>query len=250
VSVLPEPSGVRVVLGGTGAIGSAVARRIAQSDTPLVLGYLENHARAERLADSLRGCGCVVRLVPGNIADPPARDALVRAVDELGGRCSALIHAVGLTSFKPLARVRPPQWDLVFGVSARSLLDTVTSLLEPLSAGNGTVVAISSQGASRFVPGYGALGPAKAALEATVRQLACELAPRGVRVNAIRAGLIESDAVEHLGPQTREAVIQRTPFGRLGTPDEIAAVTAFLIGRESSWIVGQVVEVDGGFCVT
>jgi hypothetical protein len=128
------------------------------------------------------------------------------------------MHSVAVTSFKPVMSVRPAQWDLILEVSARSFLDVVSVLGEPLAAAHGSVVAISSQGAARFIPGYGALAPAKAALESLVRQLACELAPRGVRVHAVHAGLIDSDVVRHFPPGVREAVVHRTPLGRLWSP--------------------------------
>lgn len=241
---------VAVVLGGTGSIGAAIARRLARPDRTLVLGYLENRGRAEAVAAELRGRAREVLLVEGSVTDPVTRGRLVEAVAESGGRCHHLVHSVAVTSFKPVTSIRPGQWDLILEVSARSLLDVVSALGEPLAAARGSVVAISSQGASRFIPGYGALGPAKAALESLVRQLACELAPRGVRVNAVRAGLIDNETIRHFPSGTREAVVQRTPLGRLGTPDEVAAVAEFLLGPGAAWIAGQVVEVDGGFSLT
>lgn len=248
---MPDPAGaVRVVLGGTGSLGSAIARRLARPDETLVLGHLENHERAARLAAELRPLAREVHLVAGNLAEPPARERLAELVGRLGGRCDSLVHAVALTSFKPLSRVRPAQWDLILGVSARSFLDVVSALVEPLAAARGTVVALSSQGSVRFLPGYGALGPAKAALEATVRQLACELGPRGIRVNAVRAGLVRSEVLERFPPGFEQAVTARTPLGRIGTPEEIAAVVGFLLGADAGWIVGQVLEVDGGFSLT
>jgi enoyl-[acyl-carrier protein] reductase III len=241
---------VAVVLGGTGSIGAAIARRLARPGASLVLGYLENRDRAEAVAAGLREHAREVRLVEGSVADPAIREAFARAIADLGGRCHHLVHSVAVTSFKPVLSVRPNQWDLIHEVSARSLLDMVAALSEPLAAARGSVVAISSQGASRFIPAYGALGPAKAALEGLVRQLACELAPRGVRVNAVRAGLVDNDVLRRFPDGMRDAVVRRTPMGRLGRPEEVAAVAEFLLGPEAAWIVGQVIEVDGGFSLT
>jgi NAD(P)-dependent dehydrogenase (short-subunit alcohol dehydrogenase family) len=241
---------VAVVLGGTSGIGAAIARRLAEPGVALVLNYLERHERAERLATELRdGCRSV-DLVPGNIAESGTRSALTAAVDALGGRCDRLVHSVAVTSFKPLADVKPSQWSLIHDVSARSFLDSVVALRDSLAKAGGRVVAISSAGSVRHVPSYGALGSAKAALEASVRQLAVELAPSGIRVNALRAGLVESDAARKLPEEARHAVEQRTPARRLGTPEEIASVAAFLLGPDASWIVGEVIDVDGGFSLT
>jgi NAD(P)-dependent dehydrogenase (short-subunit alcohol dehydrogenase family) len=248
--VAEPPPTVAVVLGGTGSIGAAIAQRLARPGAALVLGYLENRDRAERVAAGLRDRACEVRLVEGNVADPALLERVARAVAELGGLCHYLVHSVAVTSFKPITSIRSGQWDLILGISARSLLDVVSALAGPLATAHGSVVAISSQGATRFVPGYGALGPAKAALESLVRQLACELAPRGVRVNAVRAGLVDNEVLRHLPDGVREAVVRRTPLGRLGTPGEVATVAEFLLGPGAAWIAGQVIEVDGGFSLT
>jgi NAD(P)-dependent dehydrogenase (short-subunit alcohol dehydrogenase family) len=240
---------VAVIAGGTGDIGGAVARRLATPHTTLILSYLERQDRADALAQEISPRCREVHLIRGNITEDGTRRAVTEAVAESGGRCDALVHSVAVTAFKPLLGLRANQWRLILEVSARSLLDLVTDLAEPLSAACGAVVAISSHGASRFVPQYGALGTAKGALESSVRQLACELAPRGVRVNAVRAGLVGGGAAGRFPPEIRESVIEHTPLRRLGTPDEVAAVVEFLVGPDASWIVGQVVEVDGGFSV-
>jgi NAD(P)-dependent dehydrogenase (short-subunit alcohol dehydrogenase family) len=112
-------------------------------------------------------------------------------------------------------------------------------------------VAVSSLGSRRAVPAYGALGPTKAALEAIVRQCAFELAPRGVRVNAVNGGLIETGSIEKFpdAQKMKERSVQRTPAGRLGTPEEIAEIVLFLAGISSRWINGQTLVADGGFSI-
>lgn len=238
-----------MILGGTRGIGAAIARRLAAPGETIVLVYLQDHASAEGIRAELEARGARVRLMAANVAEPGTHKAIGTLLAEAGGRCDRLVHSVAVTSFKPLAAVRPNQWDLTFAVSARSLLDAVVALSEPLARACGAVVAISSQGSVRHVPAYGALGPAKAALEAVVRELAVALAPRGVRVNGVRAGLIESDAVRRLPPEVGEGVARRTPLGRLGTADEIASVAMFLLGPAAAWLTGQVVEADGGLAL-
>jgi NAD(P)-dependent dehydrogenase (short-subunit alcohol dehydrogenase family) len=238
---------ISVLLGGTGGVGSQIAERLAEPGAVLVLSYLSRSDRALVVAERLRAKGAEVALVEGNIASPDTHELLVASVERWGGLCHRLVHSVALTSFKPLRDVRPNQWDLTLGVSARSLLDVVRALREPLVRARASVVAISSQGSRRFLPGYGALGPAKAALEATVRQLAVELSPEGVRVNGVCAGLLEGETLRHFPAEVCSEVIRRTPLGRLGRADEVAEVVCFLLGPASSWILGQIVEVDGGF---
>jgi enoyl-[acyl-carrier protein] reductase III len=238
-----------VILGGTGDIGGAVAARLSEPHRELVLGYLQDRARAERVADDLRHRAAAVHLVEGNVGDESIRSRILGLVADRGGVCHHLVHCVAVTSFKPLIEVKPNQWDLIFRVSARSFFDMTLALLEPLTRAAGAVVALSSHGSVRYVPNYGALGPAKAALEATVRQLAVELAPRNIRVNAVRAGLVEGRVANQLAPEIREEVARRTPTGRLGTPAEVAAAVTYLLGADARGITGQVLEVDGGFSV-
>jgi len=241
---------VAVVLGGTGDLGGAIARRLARPGKELVLGYLQNRDRAEKAACDLRKLGATVHLVEGNVASPETLGRIATLVEERGGRCDHLVHSVAVTGFKPLSDVKANQWDLILRVSTLSLLEAAQHLARSLERAGGSIVALSSAGSVRFVPRYGALGPAKAALEAVVRQLAIELAPRGIRVNAVRAGLIEGSVARALSDDVREDVMRRSPWGRLGTPEEVAASAAFLLSDEARWITGHVLDVDGGWSIS
>jgi enoyl-[acyl-carrier protein] reductase III len=164
------------------------------------------------------------------------------------GRLDVLVHSAAMGRFQPLLRVRPAEWDVALRTNAEALLLLTREALALLPQPGGRIVALSSLGSQRYVPFYGALGPSKAALEAVVRYLAVELAPRGVRVNAVSAGMIESDGLQRL-PQAealRQAVLLRSPMARLGTPEELADVVVFLCSDRSNWICGQTLIADGG----
>jgi enoyl-[acyl-carrier protein] reductase III len=159
-----------------------------------------------------------------------------------------VVHSVALGSFKPTSRLRANQWDLTLGASARSFQLLVREALPLLEGRDSHVVTISSLGSSRVIPNYGAIGVAKAALESLTRYLAFELAPRGVHVNAVSAGLVDTVSVR-IHPQydaLARDTVARTPAGRIGTAGDIANVVLFLCSPESNWIVGQTIVADGG----
>lgn len=213
----------------------------------MLLGYLERRAEAEALAEELRARGAMVSLLQGNVLLPATREQYAHQVRAWGNRCDRLVHAVAMTSFKPLSEIRPNQWEAIVGVSAFTVLALVQALRGPLAAARGSVVALSSAGSVRHLPRYGALGCAKAALESIVRSLASELANERIRVNAVRPGLIAGGVVERFPPELVDRVLARTPAGRLGHAHEVSEVVAFLLSASASWVVGQIVDVDGGF---
>jgi len=237
-----------LITGGTRGIGRAVAIKLAQSgfDT-IFLNYLQDEASAAETKVTIESLGAACHLTRANLAFPDEIDHMFDYISQAANRINAFIHCAALGAFKPLTKVKVNQWDLSMAVNARAFLHCVQSCI-PLMKG-GSVVAISSLGGRISLPDYGAIGPSKAAMEAVVRQLAMELGPFGIRVNAVAAGLVEGRTLS-MFPNSgalKAQVIGSTPLGRIGTPEDLADIVGFLVSRESGWIQGQVIVADGGF---
>jgi enoyl-[acyl-carrier protein] reductase III len=233
-----------VVTGGTRGIGRAIALRLADLGAARVaLGYLRNDRAAEEAASEVRARGAEPVLLRGNVGSPRVLDE-VRAL----GPLTVLVHNAATGVIRPALETEDKHWDWTLNANARALLALVRTAAPAMPAGS-SVVALSSLGSVRVLEDYALVGASKAALEALVRYLAVELAPRGIRVNAVSAGLVETGALEHF-PRREQMLAHsrdRTPAGRLVEPADLAGVVAFLCSPEAEMVRGHVLVVDGGF---
>jgi enoyl-[acyl-carrier protein] reductase III len=232
-----------LVTGGTRGIGLAIAHRLVRDGaTRAVLGYMRNDAAAERAAHELRDAGAEPVLVRGNVASP-------RVVEELAaaGPYRVVVHNAATGVVRPALETEDRHWDWTLNANARALL-ALARATAPAMADGSALVAISSLGSQRVLENYVLIGTSKAALESVVRYLAVELAPRGIRVNAVSAGVVETEALEHF-PNKDEMLrtAQRTPAGRLVEPADVAAAVSFLCSDDAAMVRGHTLVLDGGF---
>ena len=232
-----------LVTGGSRGIGKAIALRFAREGAARVaIGYFRSDAAAEETADELRSLGAEPALVRGNVAS----ERVAREVAGLGP-LDVLVHNAATGVIRPALETDDRHWDWTHATNARALL-SLTRAAAPAMPPGSSIVALSSLGASRVLENYALVGTSKAALEALVRYLAVELAPRAIRVNAVSGGVVDTGALDHF--PNREAMLEigtRNPAGRIVTADDVAGAVSFLCGPDAEMIRGQVLVVDGGF---
>lgn len=233
-----------LVTGGSRGIGRAIARRFAELGAGKVaIGYLRNDRAATETAEELRTLGAEPVLVRGNVAS----ERTAAKVAELGP-LDALVHNAATGVIRPALETEDKHFDWTLAANARALLSLARAAAPAMKPGS-SIVAVSSLGSARVLENYALVGASKAALEALVRYLAVELAPRGIRVNAVSAGLVETDALDVFPnrEQMLASSLERTPAGRLAEPGDIADAVCFLCSPQAEMVRGQTLVVDGGF---
>ena len=241
---------VALVTGGTRGIGKAIATMLAREGACVALNYLRRKGPAEETVAELQAMGAKAIAIRGDVRDRErVREMVSEARDEYGG-VDFLISNAASGSNKRALVLEASGWDWTLNINARALLflaqEAAPSMRE---RGGGRIVGISSLGSGRVLPSYTSVGVSKAALEALIRYLTVELAPEGITVNCVSGSVVETDALHHFstGEQMISAARERTPAGRMVTPEDIAAAVGFLCTPDAAMIVGQTIVVDGGY---
>ncbi len=233
-----------LVTGGSRGIGREIALRFADEGAARVaIGYLRNDTAAERTAEEVRERGAEPVLVRGNVSS----SRVLEQVRDLGP-LRALVHNAATGVIRPALETEDRHFEWTMAANARALI-SLAQAAAPAMAPGSSIVALSSLGAQRVLENYVLVGASKAALEAIVRYLAVELAPAGIRVNAVSGGVVETEALDHF--PNREQMLswarERTPAGRMVEPRDLADTVLFLCSPEAEMIRGQTLVVDGGF---
>ncbi|MCP8687593.1 SDR family NAD(P)-dependent oxidoreductase [Marinobacterium sedimentorum] len=244
-----------LITGVSEGIGGAICLRLARAalarnESPtLVMTCSGRKPAPDKTLQALEQLGAKTLLLSGDLSDPQVAQRFVKEAVEFADGLDTLIANAGMMGPGRLSDLSLESWNRLFDVNVRAPWLLAQAALPALRASRGTIVAVSSMAGDNPTPAGGAYSSSKAALSMLCRQLAQEVAADGIRVNAVAPGMIHTPLTDSIYQNSevtakREAVI---PLGRIGTPDDIAAVVAFLASPDAAYITGQVITADGGF---
>ncbi len=241
-----------LITGSSRGIGRAIALRLASEGARIVVNYRRNAEQAEAVVAEVRGLGSSAIAVQADMSNGDDVRAMFQQVKKQLGYLDIFVANAAATSFRPLLRQGEHNITRTFDLTIKGFLVAVQAAVPLMQGRNGKIVTISGIDSLRALSGHGLLGAAKAALENLTMYLAHELGPQGIAINSINPGLIETDSSKMYSggedgyAQYVREVLPQTPAGRVGRPEDVAAVTAFLCSADADFIRGQTLLVDGG----
>lgn len=248
------PEGVALVVGGSGGIGSAIARGFAARGVTIAITYRHNQDAAEQVAAAIRGAGGACSLHQVSLGDIEGVKACLEALAEEHGQIHTIAHAAGTHIEQPyISQLTPEQWRNTMDWDVNGFFHVVHAGLPHLRASKGSIVFVSSAGLRRFPPGDVLSVAPKGAIEALMRGIAREEGRYGIRANNVAVGVVDAGMFPKLVERGEisqawiDAALRNTPLRRFGMPEEVADAVVFLASSRARYITGQTLFVDGGY---
>jgi NAD(P)-dependent dehydrogenase (short-subunit alcohol dehydrogenase family) len=250
--------GWALILGASSGFGAATCRALAQAGMDVVGIHLDLRAtlaRAQAVQAEIEAAGRRALFINMNAADSDKRAVAVERMKEEGVKVKVMLHSLAFGTLRPMVAntreesLNQKQMEMTLDVMAHSLVYWVQDLVwADLFADDARIFSMTSEGNQRVMRSYGAVSAAKVALESHTRQLACELAPRNIKVNAVQAGVTDTPALRMIpeAEQIVETTLRRNPYRRLTRPEDVANAILAFSRPELAWMTGNIIRVDGG----
>jgi 3-oxoacyl-[acyl-carrier protein] reductase len=238
---------VAVVTGGSRGIGAAIAQRLAQEGARVIITYTKNKNAADDVVKAITEQGATATAFKADAAQPNEARQLFKELEKTVGKIDILVNNAGVWDGGTIEQINLDQYDRIFSVNVRGVLATTLEALRLIPNG-GRIINISSAVTALNIPGMGVYSASKAALDKLTSVWAQELGPRNITVNSVNPGTTVTDmfhaAVRE--EEDKQAMASKTALARLGQPEDIAAVVAFLASKDGAWVTGQSIRADGG----
>ncbi len=242
---------VAIVTGGSRGIGRATAERLAASGATVVVNYRGNAAAAEATVTAITAAGGKALAVQGDVSQPADVEQLVKTTLEQFGRIDILVNNAGITRDNLLLRMKESDFDEVIATNLRGVFLCTRAVLRPMTKQRfGRIINITSVIGLIGNAGQANYAAAKAGIIGFTKSTAREMASRGITVNAIAPGFIETEMTDALNEETRKAILATIPLGRFGQPAEVAGLICFLASDAGAYISGQTLTIDGGMVMS
>jgi len=242
-----SPMKTAIVTGASGGIGSAIALRLARDGFAVAASYAGRSTAADKVVAEVTAAGGKAFAIGANVSDPAEVVALFSRTKENFGRVDVVVHSAGIMPLSRIAETDIAGFDKVIDVNLRGAFVVLSEAARQVENG-GRIIALSSSVIAKAFPGYGAYIASKAGVEGLVHVLANELRGRNVAVNAVAPGPVATPLfLADKTPEQIDALARMPPLERLGQPEDIADLVAFLAGPEGGWVNSQVVRSNGGF---
>jgi len=241
---------VAVVTGASKGIGAAIAKHLAAEGASLVVNYASSKIGADKIVAEITSAGGKAVAIQADIAKKADIERLFVETKKAFGRLDILVNNAGIYEFSPLEGITEEHFHKQFNLNVLGLILVSQAALKLFDSAGGSIINTSSVASTLGFPNASVYGGTKGAVDAITRSLATELGPRGIRVNAIRPGMVETEgthAAGIAGSDMQAQVKAQTPLGRTGQPQDIAGAAAFLASADSSWITGETLVISGGY---
>ena len=241
---------VAVVTGASKGIGASIAKSLAGEGASVVVNYSSSKTGADKVVNEITAHGGKAAAVQANLARKPEIDRLFAETKKIFGKVDILVNNAGIYEFMALENITEEHFRKQFDLNVLGLLLASQAAAKQFDGPGGSIINISSVVSTLAIPESAVYSGTKGAVDSITRSLAAELGPRGIRVNAIRPGMVETEGTQSAGiaeSDMRKQVEAQTPLRRIGQPQDIAGAAVFLASDDSSWVTGETFVISGGF---